>query len=194
LRWLDGRQQACPPPATLGKREIVFMRTFKSGLVTILTIGLLAGSVVGVAAQDAESPTEFTGRWVYSHTLSGGDEDGGVWAYATEEMTDPRLDGSISLTGNRSALDDKDSELWSSVFRIENEEGAWEEVPGLLVRFDEATASVRTGLFMGEGAYKGLVAVAELAWDLSGPSSAFDVRGVVLDGEDLPSPVTDDAP
>jgi hypothetical protein len=179
-------------PATSPKEDIV--KKFRTPLVTAIAIGLLAGSAVGVTAPDAESPTELTGRWEYSHTVGEGGEDGGVWAYATEEMTDPRLDGSISLTGNRSALDGKDSELWSSVFRIENEEGAWEEVPGLLVRFDEATASVRTGLFMGEGAYKGLVAVTELAWDLSEPSSAFDVRGVVLDGEDLPPPATGDAP
>lgn len=164
------------------------MRTITTVGGFILALGLLAGSAVGVGAQDAESPTEFSGRWVYSHTLSGGDEVGGTWAYATEEMSDPRLDGSISLTGTKSALDGKGSALWSSVFRIENAEGAWEEVPGLLVRFDEATASVRTGLFKGEGEYEDLVAVAELAWDLSGPSSAFDVRGVVLDEEGLPSP------
>ena len=102
-------------------------------------------------------------------------------------MSDPRFDGQISLAGDRSGLGEG-AELWNTVIRIENEEGAWEEVPGL-VRFDEASASVRTGLFIGEGAYEGLVAVTELAWDLSEPRSAFDVRGVVVDEEDLPETV-----
>ena len=120
------------------------MKGLKTTLTSIIAIGLLAGSAGGVAAQAAEPSSEFSGRWVYSDTLSAGGEAGGTWAYATAEMSDPRLEGQITLTGSRSGLGGEDRELWSSVFRIENEEGAWEEVPGLLVRFDEANASVRT--------------------------------------------------
>jgi len=164
------------------------VKRIKSGVISVVAIGLLVSSAVGVAAQDKEPPNEFRGRWAYAYDIEERGETGGTWAYRTEEMSDPRLEGRISLNGDRSGLDDG-AELWNTVIRIENEEGAWEEVPGLLVRFDEASASVRTGLFIGEGAYDGLVAVTELAWDLSEPRSAFDVRGVVLDAEDLPATV-----
>ena len=164
------------------------MKRIKSGVISIVAIGLLASSAVRVAAQEAEPPHEFSGRWVYSYDIEEHGETGGTWGYVAEEMSDPRLEGQISLAGDRSGLGEG-AELWNTVIRIENEEGAWEEVPGLLVRFDEATASVRTGLFIGEGAYEGLVAVTELAWDLSEPRSAFDVRGVVVGEEDLPETV-----
>lgn len=164
------------------------MKRIKSGVISTVAIGLLASSAVGVAAQQTEPPHEFSGRWAYSYDIEEHGETGGMWGYVAEEMSDPRLEGRISLAGDRSGLGEG-AELWNTVIRIENEEGAWEEMPGLLVRFDEASASVRTGLFIGEGAYEGLVAVTELAWDLSGPRSAFDVRGVVLDEEDLPETV-----
>lgn len=154
---------------------------------SIVAVGLLAGSAIGVAAQEAEPPTEFSGRWVYSDTIEVRDA-GGTWAYLAEEISEPRFDGRISIVGNESVLSNGAS-VWSSAFRVENDEGAWQEVPAPLLRFDHATASTRTGLFEGEGAYEGLVAVAELGWDVSGADSVFDVRGIILGADDPPPSV-----
>ena len=164
------------------------MKGAKSTVSSIVAIGLLVGSGIGVAAQEAEPPTEFSGRWVYSYAIEDRGS-GGTWGYEAEEMTDSRLDGRISVTGNESVLANGAS-IWNSAFRIENDEGAWQEVPAPLLRFDHAAASTRTGLFEGEGAYEGLVAVTELGWDVSGVDSVFEVRGIVIDADDLPPTVT----
>ena len=164
------------------------MKGAKFGVSSIVVIGLLAGSTVSVGAQESESPTEFSGRWVYSYTMEDSD-DSGTWAYVAEQMSDPRLDGLIALSGNGSEFADGPA-VWNSAFRIVNDLGSWQEVPGWLLNFGDETASTRTGLLVGEGAYEGLVVVADLAWDPSGVGSAFDVRGYILDADDLPSTVT----
>ncbi|MEX1345514.1 MAG: hypothetical protein AB1Z63_12690 [Candidatus Limnocylindrales bacterium] len=126
------------------------MKGVKFGASSIVTIGLVATSAIGVAAQEAEPPTEFSGRWVYSYTIEDRDS-GGTWAFLAEDISEPRFDGCISIVGNESVLANGAS-IWHSAFRIENEEGAWQEVPAPLLRFDHAAASTRTGLFEGEGA------------------------------------------
>jgi hypothetical protein len=198
--------QPFPIPATIGRRPDITGRTTSmfspakaifAGAV-VLGIGsvlLVAqpldrpGGVPGAETMSAPvAPVEFTGRWEYSYTITAGEGSGGTWAYAAEGMSDPRLDGRVSITGNSSVLV-SGATIWSSAFRIENDEGAWQEVPGMLVQFGHAAASTRTGLFEGEGAYEGLVAVTELAWDVSGVDSAFDVRGIVFDADTLPTTV-----
>lgn len=169
------------------------MKGAKSGVSSIVAVGLLVGPAVAVGAQESESPTEFEGRWEFSYTVESRGDAGGTWAYVTREVSDPRLEGSMSITGNESVLSNG-ADIWSSAFRIENDEGSWQEVPWLLIDFGDGSTTTRTGLFMGEGAYDGLAAVAELAWDRSGMDSAFDVRGVVLDADDLPPTVAVAAP
>jgi hypothetical protein len=175
-----------------GRRRVP-VKGAKFGVSSIVAIGVLVGSAVAVGAQESESPTEFEGRWEFSYTVESRGDAGGTWGYVTREMSDPRLDGSVSITGNESVLSNG-TDIWSSAFRIENDQGSWQEVPWLLMDFGDDSTTTRTGLFMGEGAYEGLVAVAELAWDRSGMDSAFDVRGIVLDADDLPPTVAEPAP
>ena len=219
-RWLPfslfGRQaqaptdtteyQPSPIPASNGHTPTVIGRTTSMlSPVKAITAGAIVFAISGAfliaqpfgqqssvpgAATDSGPvpPVEFSGRWVYSYTIEDGDS-GGTWAYVAEEMSDPRLAGRISLTGNSSVLANG-ATVWSSAYRIENEEGAWQEVPGMLMNFGQGIASTRTGLLEGEGSYAGLVAIADLAWDLGGVDSAFDVQGIVIDAGDLPPTVT----
>jgi hypothetical protein len=149
------------------------------------------------AAAPLQEPTAFEGRIRYATTLSEGREttvrggvdgaSGGMWTYQVITMSDPRLDGDVTLTGNVQHFDDLGADVWSSYVRIETDDGAWQKEPSLVVRFGETSGSASTVLLVGEGAYEGLVAVTELAADLTDPETwAFDIRGIVMDADDVP--------
>ena len=83
------------------------MRRIRTPLITAIAIGLLAGSSVGVAAQEA--PAEFTGQWshqgqVLPDTEESGDgwelTTGGAWRFRAIDVTDPRFDGEVGAFTN----------------------------------------------------------------------------------------------
>jgi hypothetical protein len=45
------------------------------------------------------------------------------------ESSDPRLTGAWSWIGNRDQDSDPDACIWNGAFRIENDDGAWHQVP-----------------------------------------------------------------
>ena len=66
-------------------------------------------------------------------------------------------------------------EVFNKVFRIENDAGAWQEVPGFVLGSSQGWTST----FIGEGDYAGLFAIADVLRD----SDGWDLSGFILDGD-----------
>ncbi len=210
-RWplssLRRRGRASSEPTTFNGRT----RSMLSPL-TAITAGALvlaAGGALLVAQNDQgnttapgaaapiQEPSAFEGRIQYARTLRGTSDtnirDGltegldGAWVYRIVEMSDPRFSGDVTVAGNVHTFEGSDAEIWSSDLRFENEDGAWQKEPSLVMQLDPVTGSTSTILLVGEGAYDGLVAVTEMVYDLTDPNGVvFDLRGFVMDVDDLP--------
>lgn len=170
------------------------MKTIRNPVIAAIAIGLLAGSGVGVAAQDAA--TEFTGRWaVGSQALPDTEEPGdgwelttgGAWQVSTLEMSDPRFDGDIVVYTNWYDVNPGTTEsmdVRKSMWQIENEDGSWQSDVLGGVDFPGAPGKSQFHIFEGAGAYDGLTAVVEL--DMHGQLT--DLHGVIFDFALPPDP------
>ena len=187
------------------------MRAIKTTTISILAIGLLAGSAVGVAAQDEEAEAEaasgssyftgtFTAAWppVDEGTETMGSDGfsitrGMVLAEEAIETSDPRVSGSLSrvLNFDVHTLAEKEKgpeflEHFAEAWRLENEGGSW---TGLGTGFihagavDEPTDLV-TVLLTGEGGYEGLTAYVFV----DATQDPIAVEGGVFTGEAVPAP------
>jgi hypothetical protein len=172
------------------------------GILLIGTLADLPSRDAAPAAQasdpslrqaDDGPPGGFTGRLRYAGPLSSSIDAavapmGSRYRYRVEEMSDARLDGDyvLAVTASTVRFADGYEPLWYGSFRIENEDGAWQEMPSLTLQYPDETASTRTSALIGEGAYEGLVAIAELTYHPVGIE--FDLQGVVVDGELPPMP------
>ena len=182
-----GRATTEPPNVTGRTRPML-------SPVTAITTGALifaAGGALLVAQADQtettpagaeaplQEPSAFEGRILYASTvrdssrteIRDGVDEGidGMWNYRVVTISDPRLDGAVTLNGNVHEFADLGADVWSSSIRIENDGGAWQKEPSLVVRFDDVSGSASTVLLVGDGDYEGLVAVTELAADLTDP-------------------------
>ena len=140
------------------------VRAIKTINISILALGLLAGSAVGVAAQDEASdpvvPPTFT--WSY------GDVEGSIRGYPeisqgfTVVASDPRASGEMT---NDPVDEDFDEPtligLWES--RLVNDDGSWVGIGKQVIGFTNDLGldfSWEAGLagweMTGEGAYEGL--------------------------------------
>ena len=83
------------------------MRTIKHNTISILAVGLLAGSAVGVAAQDEVdpmAPSTFTTEPIGEPEVTADPETGLGTLVAPYEATDPRASGTIDLQPPARAL------------------------------------------------------------------------------------------
>jgi len=154
------------------------VRAIKTSIISILAIGLLAGSAVGVAAQEEEAAADLSTP-VYVTWTAGEpasvidgvfDEDAGelrglVIQAAPVEASDPRLSGLayFVINGNRENNADGSGTLESRSWRIVNDGGAWTGTSTYVVAGDPSVdgppaINHESGLFIGEGGYEGLVA------------------------------------
>ena len=150
------------------------MRGIKSGLGTILAIGLLAGSTVGVAAQ--EEPVEVTGEVTFS---------GPSGSIETWETNDPRLSGTGTWAPTEGFPRDGAPSYWMNGRFLETDEGSWRQlpVPSAVIAGAE-TDHYFDMILIGEGGYEGLVFIAQATWvPASCPPGCdgFDVRGYIVD-------------
>jgi hypothetical protein len=74
--------------------------------------------------------------------------------------------------------------VWNYAFRIENEEGAWQQMPTINLDVGEGDLNTETGVLIGEGGYEGLIAV----FDNLGENSTWTLHGYIIDGELTPAP------
>jgi hypothetical protein len=173
------------------------MRDVKTTIIFILAVGLLAGSAVGVAAQDeeasAQGPVEFTAKWAFgpelrTETYEAGDGvtmyRGGAWRPGViTAASDPRLEGTLSVAANNDEYTDGPT-IFSYAFRIENEGGAWQQLPTINLDTGEGDDNTTTGVMFGEGGYDGLVAVFDN--HVEGPG--WTLHGYIIEGGLPPDP------
>jgi len=169
------------------------MRKARTTLTTVLAIGLLAGSAVGVTAQDAEraAPVPVTGESrdgpcvgaMPSEVIDGVRHSGSGLCSQTVSFSDPRLEGEATYQyANTGHLDENGVAivtLGTDALSIVNDNGAWRQPPRLFVlgsNFDDGSVLI----LYGEGDYEGLVAVF-------GENEEGDFEGFIIDG-DFPPP------
>ena len=157
------------------------MRKHRRTFIVTIVMGLLAGSALGVTAQDQEpsAASFFTGdagegyraeRYVGWDESSETRDDGVVIGAGSSSVlwqtNDPRIDGWATYVGTEvdyreGALSDSptglDGVVRAYLTRVVNDAGAWE---GTLVSFqmDDVALDMTTGWLVGEGAYEGLMA------------------------------------
>lgn len=178
------------------------MRGIKNTTISVLAVGLLAGSAVGVAAQDEEAATEPSTPAIVTGTQLG---VGAPVQEATEsvvdgviqdrglviggerfEADDPRLTGSVTSTANGDlrTIEGTPTFLLSIFLRIENDEGSWSGPCDTLVIAD-GRADPFTCLFSGDGAYDGLSAYLVMEQPEQPP---FPFQGLIFEGDPPPTP------
>jgi hypothetical protein len=97
---------------------------------------------------------------------------GGAWQPGVlTAASDPRLEGTLSVAANSNQLAGAGGPVvWNEAFRIENDEGAWQQTPTIDLDFPGAH-DITIGVMVGEGGYAGLIAVFDNVttgevWDL----------------------------
>jgi hypothetical protein len=168
------------------------VRAIRTSIISILSIGLLAGSAVGVAAQDEEAAEPSTPTMVMG-TI---DDDAAVRRAGEGiviegirfEMDDPRLTGTATLATNVTT-DEGSSfrQTWvlGQALRLENEGGWWSgqgtgvEHTGGSANPEVALLHATWPLLTGAGDYEGLSAYLIVDQSQNPPT----VEGVIYAGE-----------
>jgi hypothetical protein len=172
----------------------------KPTLISILAAGLLAGSVVGVAAQS--TPAEFSGELTCGDELESGTQDQGVSRIRKHgrvlellptEMSDPRLDGPYTYfeeiyeyPGTNFSKQGVTAATWS----MSNQEGGWIGSAHSL-RFHDGGAATTIVPLYGVGDYESLTAIMEAEIDrrdIGEGECVIAVRGLIIKGELPPFP------
>ena len=170
------------------------MRTIKTTTISILTLGLLAGSTVGVAAQDEEATTDapvgpsyFTGQLVSDFEATPFGSNGVLFEGDAVEVSDPRVSGSLTRAGTSNFHNDVgDSPViafQADAWRIENDAGTWSgQGTGLLRVGPDGPPSVETStvVLTGEGGYEGHTLYLIVDWTTD---DAAAVVGAVFVGD-----------
>jgi len=185
------------------------VRAIKTSVISILAIGLLAGSAVGVVAQDEEAAAEPSTPAKVAGTIDSEAGDlvqeptdtvvdgvlevrGGVAEGDRFEMDDPRLTGAVTLAFNldvHKPSDFVDIMPAALALRIENEAGSWSgQGTGVFhgggTIPQEEVFNLDTWLLTGAGAYEGLSAILIVDPTEDPPT----VEGVIFAGEMPPFP------
>ena len=156
------------------------MHRIKAPALAAIIIGLLAGSAVGVAAQDEAAPVEFTGA-----TSWGGRGGGPYYVNIIEEpFTDPRLAGEFWNWANNRAYPGGFM-FFMAGFSMHDDDGGWIQRPGLSIGHPDGTSATKVIVMDGQGAYDGLTVVAEV----SVANRRWDWHGYIIDDELPPAPI-----
>lgn len=168
-------------------------------LIATIASGLLIGSVAGVAAQEAEraASVEVTGTHVEGPCPGGPSPIVGMversrgWVCINEwSMSDPRLDGTFTRAWNLDFhWDGTNLVIGYATGRLETEDGAWQQRPGLRAGFEgDFGENVELLIFDGEEAFGGLVAVVWLVSREDGVRlNPARLEGFIVDSEFPPS-------
>jgi hypothetical protein len=185
------------------------MRMIRSTTTAAITVALLIGSAVTARAQDGaapQPPVEFTGsiacgppvasdRAGTDTTLEVGDEGlvlsrfrRGAWNQSID-VSDPRLEGRVYHTWESDAYalpGSNGPEIQAWTLRIENEDGAWEEVGYGGSYADGTSMGDGPSVLIGEGTYAGLTAIYEVTAET--PPCGIYIRGVIFEDAPIPEP------
>lgn len=172
------------------------MRNMRTPLAMAMAVGLLGGSTVGATAQTTEfiPPIEVSVTDIgpercangMAESLDGFMRETGFTCQTMWESSEPRLSGNVKKMWSLDHYEaDGELNVGSSATSVTNNEGGWRgrPVPALGFPWDtDDTSHTNVLILDGEGAYKGLVAVLELA---EGPDG---IRGFVIDSGFPPPP------
>ena len=163
------------------------VRTIKTTTISILVVGLLTGSAVGVAAQDEESmsPAEVTGRATFlerepladpvmSETPGGIQAGDGLVVVHIWDTDDPRLNGEATRTVNFRSDPSFTSGIESSVMELTNDGGSW---VGDERGYRTPSGGGGFSALSGRGGYEGLT-----AYIIRGPNEGdgWDLSGIIF--------------
>ena len=170
------------------------MRAIKTGLISILAVGLLAGSAVGVAAQDeeaADGATSFTGTSIERDylrdpppvTTPDGMDVGTGWVILLRwSASDPRLTGEATATTNWvvDGSDDGFTYLGAHTYELSNDGGSW-------LGSGTSLASSELGLtgnavLVGQEGYDGLTAYVTFG-ESETAAGVNEMRGTIIPTE-----------
>ena len=165
------------------------MRAIKTISISILALGLLAGSAVGVAGQEADPMASST----FTLQRSGEpevttDPSGAPIVVGPVEATDQRASGTHTAVAAGAMVDVADGDagrISSDAVRLDNEGGSWVgSNRGFLTFPSDGPETVQfLGELVGEGGYEGLTMfLAETGY-------TEDVRwlGVIVPTGDIPA-------
>ena len=183
-----------PNPATNGHTPTVIGRTRSMfSPVKAITAGALVfaiggafliaqpfdqqgASVPGAAtdAQPATTNTEFTAEWGFTAGC----------CVVVEPASDPRFAGTMSASVSHAyhPFPDFLLDVASRALHVVNDEGAWRGVPSVVVFHPDGTESTTTQTFIGEGAYAGSYAVADIK-STPGAGGGVELHGYIIEGE-----------
>jgi hypothetical protein len=166
------------------------VKGLKTTTISILTLGLLAGSTLGAAAQDEPSMdgAAVTGTASWLRELSAGTESSADGIVAVEDVvhvhswtaSDPRLGGDLTYTGNWLFDEDEGNSIQSGTYELTNDGGRWLG-EATAYSSDALGADLDVVVFTGREAYEGLTAYVVIDW------SSDDVSGENFKGVIFPS-------
>jgi hypothetical protein len=186
-----------------GGRRRFPVRGIRSTAISILAIGLLAGTAVGVTGQESDEstaePVFFTVQFIPSDSVRGAEvttEDGvtkqlgNCWAPIVVDPSDPRLAGDLTVCFDAHWFGPLEASpsVASGTYRLVNDDGAWQgSIVGAEWRDPESGETMAPGgdgiVLSGEGAYEGLYAAMSFVPDWS------DIRGFIFEGAPPADPV-----
>ncbi len=164
------------------------MRAIRTTTISILALGLLAGSAVGVTAQEADSPAAVDGSISVDGEACTETDVGNECPFVIE-ASDQRLSGDGVLRGASVVFQGFEDGAGVMVIvnqsiRVENADGAWSGGgPLFAVPTTEGAFGTDqpTWVLAGEGGYDGLTALLRVDLGLEA-----DFGGVIFEG-DLPA-------
>ena len=166
------------------------MRAIRTPTLSILVLGLLAGSAVGVAAQDADAtaPSTFTMQNASEPEVTNDPGTGALIAVGPVESTDPRASGTLTQVTGSAPVEVADGDggfINTDAVRLVNDGGSWVgSNRGFLTFASDGPPTVQfLGQLVGEGGYDGLTLFFAQTGD------AEDVRwlGVIVPTDDVPT-------
>jgi hypothetical protein len=165
------------------------VRAAKTGLISILTVGLLAGSAVAVAAQEADSmvPSTFTMRFAGEPDVSTDPGTGATIVVGELESTDQRASGTRTevVGGSTVPVDVAGGLIQQNAVRIVNDGGSWVgSSRGFMTFPSDGPPTVQfVGELVGEGGYEGL----SLFFAQTGDAEDVRVLGVIWPTDEVPA-------
>ena len=178
------------------------MRAIKTSTISILALGLLAGSAVGVAAQDEEATTtSFTGTIEFIDVArestdtdlgTGFTDYSGFVILNSYESSDPRFTGDSSVVVNGVMVPDsfETTGQRATTYLVTNDGGSW---LGEARAFGNGeTDSVSFITFVGRDGYEGQTAYAQIDPTQDPPTISGVIFPVAM--PEMPEPYTAEYP
>ena len=167
------------------------MRAIRTTTISILALGLLAGSAVGVTAQDEAdpmAPSTFTMQNASEPVVTEDPGTGALTAVGPVESTDQRASGTLTQVTGSAPIEVADGAggfINTDAVRLVNDGGSWVgSNRGFLTFTSDGLPTVQfLGELVGEGGYEGLT----LFFAQTGDAADTRWLGVIVPTADVPT-------